>query len=184
MAKNLLSSDQAVLLVIDIQEKFLGIVHEHQRLVERAWIMIEAAKILKLPVLVSEQYPKGLGPTAKRLKDALPAGTPILEKTSFGCLGDILIKDKLAGLGRRQVMLTGLETHVCVNQTAHQLLDAGYEVHLIEDALASRDLKNKAVGLRKMERSGALPSCTEMALFELMGHSRHPEFKKLQALIL
>ena len=183
MAQLLLRPDTSILLMIDIQDKFLGIVHKSQILIERTWIMIEAAKTLKIPVVVSEQYLKGLGHTVSRLKEALPKDAYILEKTAFGCLGDTAISKKLEELGRKQVMVCGLETHVCVNQTVHQLIDAGYQPHLIKDALATRELANDAIGVRKMELSGAVPSCTEMALFELMGHSRHAEFKKLQALI-
>jgi nicotinamidase-related amidase len=183
MAKRLLAADNAVLLIIDIQEKFVPVVHESQHLIERTWVMIEAARLLNIPILVSEQYPKGLGHTVKRLKEALPEEAQVLEKSAFGCLGDIVIKDKLTDTGRKQVLVCGLEAHVCVNQTVHQLLDNGFEPHLIEDALASRDIKNKAIGLRKMEASGAVPSCTEMALFELMGHAKHPHFRKLQGLI-
>jgi nicotinamidase-related amidase len=146
-------------------------------------VLVRAASILGIPVIVSEQYPKGLGHTVSKIKEVLPENALILDKTAFGCLGDNGIKAALAKVKRTQVLVCGLETHVCVNQTVHQLLDEGYEVHLATDALASREASNKSVGLRKMEQAGAIPSCVEMALFEWMGHSKHADFKELQGLI-
>ncbi len=179
----LLHPDRAVLLVIDIQEKFTPVIHKAERLIERTRIMIETARQLELPVVVSEQYPRGLGPTAKELAEILPENVTVLEKTAFGCLGDEDITAHLKSLGRDQIMVCGIEAHVCVNQTVHQLLAAGYEAHLIQDAVSAREKRNLGIGLAKMTQSGAIPSCTEMALFELMGNSLHPCFKPIQALI-
>ncbi|MFH2202237.1 MAG: hydrolase [Elusimicrobiota bacterium] len=183
MTKHLLDPNKSVLLVVDIQEKFVPVVHEFRALIAKAKALIEGAKLLDVPVVVSEQYPKGLGPTVAELADALPAGALKFEKTAFGCLGDEIITERLASLDRPQVVVCGIEAHVCMNQTVHQLLAAGYEVHLIEDALSARDPKNIEIGRRKMELAGAVPSSVEMALFEWMGHSRHAQFRAVQALI-
>ncbi len=183
MKSRLLNADKAVLLVVDIQEKFVPVVFAVERLIAKTTALIEAAKLLELPIVVSEQYPKGLGSTVKALSDILPEGAVRLEKTAFGCLGDQGIADHLKSLGRSQIMVCGLEAHVCVNQTVHQLLSAQYQVHLIEDALATRDPVNLEIGVRKMREAGAITSCVEMAIFELMGQSKHPKFKALQALI-
>jgi nicotinamidase-related amidase len=183
MTRHLLDSANAVLMVIDIQERFVPIIPEAERLIDRTVIMVQAADALGIPVIVTEQYPQGLGHTTARLREALPKAQQYLEKTAFGCLGDAEIEKHLDALDRQQVMVCGLETHVCVNQTVHQLLEAGYEVHLIADALASREKAHYEIGLAKMVRSGAVHSCVEMALFELMRGSTHPQFKALQGLI-
>ncbi len=183
MTKRLLDPKKSALLVVDIQQKFVPIVHEAERIIAKTKALIEAAAILNIPIVVSEQYPKGLGRTVDELSEPLPGGTIVCEKTSFGCLGDDHLAKKIRALKRKQIVVCGVETHVCVSQTVHQLLDAGYEVHLIEDALASRDPRNIEIGVRKMEQTGAIPSCVEMAIFEWMGHSKHADFKALQALI-
>ena len=183
MDSRLLSADKAALLIVDIQEKFLPVVFAAERLIKKTAALIEAAKLLELPIVVSEQYPKGLGSTVKALSDIIPESAVRLEKSAFGCLGDQGIADHLKSLGRSQIMVCGLEAHVCVNQTVHQLLAAKYQVHLIEDALATRDPVNLEIGVRKMRDAGALPSCVEMAIFELMQDCKHPKFKAIQALI-
>ncbi len=183
LPRHILNPRDCVLLVIDIQEKFLGIVQESAQLVYNARILIETAMELDIPIIISEQYPKGLGYTDATLIKGLPPNTKILEKTAFGCLGDSDIRDTLASYNRKQVIVCGIEAHVCVNQTVHQLLEAGYEVHLVEDAVSARSPKNLEVGLDKMHQSGVIPSSVEMVLFELMQDAKHPSFKKLQSLI-
>jgi nicotinamidase-related amidase len=183
MSDRLLKVETSCLLVVDIQEKFVPIIHEYDRVVERARVMLEGAGLLGVPVIVSEQYPKGLGKTVPDLVEAFPEKAEVHDKTAFGCLGDGAIRERVESLGRKQVIVCGIETHICVNQTVHQLLEAGFEVHLIEDALGSRAPENREIGLAKMRASGAISSCAEMALFELMGGAKHPNFKEVQALI-
>lgn len=183
MAKHLLDVKNSILLVIDIQEKFLPIIPAGECLVRKAQALIEAAKVLNIPIIVSEQYPKGLGHTAQALRDILPADAVVREKTAFGCMKDKGLAACVKSSGKKQVVVCGVEAHVCVNQTVHQLLEAGFEVHVAEDALASRDDANREIALTKMRRSGSIPSCVEMILFEWMEHSKHPEFKRIQALI-
>lgn len=183
MTGRLLNPSEAVLLVVDIQERFVDAINECERVIKRSRIMLEACGKLGIPVIVSEQYPKGLGHTVRELLENLPENTPIFEKTAFGCGADPAIHEALAALGRRQVMVCGIEAHVCVNQTVHQLLQAGYQVHLIQDAISSRSKKDAKTAFKKMHQSGAIPSGVEMAMFELMGNARHERFKELQALI-
>lgn len=183
MTHRLLNSKHSALLIVDIQEKFLPVVWESESLVANTRILIEAAARLELPILVSEQYPKGLGHTAEALISVLPESAVTLTKSAFGCLEDFGMKTHLASLQRKQIIVCGIEAHVCVNQTVHQLLAAGYEPHLIQDALSSRVEVNYRIGLQKMTQSGAIPSCVEMALFELMQDAAHPLFKPLQQLI-
>lgn len=179
----LLKASEAVLLVVDIQDKFTDVILNANMVIEKTAILIQAAAQLEIPIVVSEQYPKGLGHTVDALIHLLPTNAVTLEKTAFGCLGDEEITTHLAGLKRKKIMLCGIEAHVCVNQTAHQLLTAGYEVHLIQDAISSRHAENRTIGIQKMLASGAIAGCTEMALFELMQTAKHPAFKSLQALV-
>lgn len=181
--KRLLHPDDAVLLIVDIQEKFMPVIYESNRVKEKTLIMIETARLLSIPIVVTEQYPKGLGNTVSAIVQAVPSNAVILAKTAFGCAGDTAVKKYLESLNRRQVMVTGIETHVCVNQTVHQLLDAGYEPHLIEDALSSRSPDRARIGLEKMIQSGAVPSCVEIAVFELLRDATHPAFKQVHRLI-
>jgi len=188
MSKNsvpsrLLQAENALLLVVDIQEKLLAALPAAESLVQRTGILIEVFRELELPILISEQYPQGLGHTVPALLQRLPASASILEKSAFGCGQDVQITDFLTASQRSQILVCGVETHVCVNQTVHQLLAAGYQVHLAEDATCSRHSEDQAIAISKMRQSGVIPSSTEMAMFELLGTSRHPLFKSLQALI-
>ncbi|MBX2860686.1 MAG: isochorismatase family protein [Vampirovibrio sp.] len=183
MVGRLLNLDQSLLLIVDVQEKFMPVVNRSEQFISQCRRMTQGAAALQLPVLVSEQYPKGLGHTVPELANDLPPGTPIMEKTAFGCLQDTAIRDKINSLNRNQIMLIGLETHVCINQTAHQLLEAGYQVHLLEDAITSRTQENHNIGLVKMRQSGIITSCVEAALFELMETATHPAFKTIQGLV-
>ncbi|MBI5883295.1 MAG: hydrolase [Elusimicrobia bacterium] len=183
MPNRMLKAEQTVLLVVDIQEKFRAVIHGMDQVIRSVRVLVEAAKALSLPIVVSEQYPKGLGRTVREILEAVPAEARVLEKTSFGCLGDEALFKALQALGRRQVLVAGIEAHVCVNQTVHGLLDAGYEPHVVSDAVSSRNPADRAAAMEKMTGSGAVPCCVEMALFEMMRDARHPAFKAVQALI-
>lgn len=156
---------------------------EPQSLVERTGILIEACRQLEVPIVVTEQYPKGLGPTVPALLERLPATVPVLEKSAFGCGQDPQVTAVIQEAQCPQILVCGIETHICVNQTVHQLLAQGYQVHLIQDAVSSRHYRDHEIALAKMQQSGAIPSGVEMALFELLGTSRHPLFKPLQAMV-
>ncbi|MBY0449204.1 MAG: isochorismatase family protein [Cyanobacteria bacterium] len=180
----MLQMTQAFLLVVDVQERFIPIMWQGERMHKNVQILVNAFKELHLPIVVTEQYPEGLGHTSPELLEILPPTTPIYSKRSFGALAEAKIKVALQQeIQRKQILVCGLEAHVCVNQTVHQLLEAGYQVHLVEDAIASRKETNIQIGIAKMLRAGALPTSTEMALFELLSSSAHPRFKQVQALI-
>lgn len=183
MPDRMLKADEAVLLVVDIQEKFRGVIHEMDRVLRSTAVLLKACGALKVPVVVSEQYPKGLGRTLKELLEVVPVGTPVCEKTAFGCAADEALLRRLKGLGRRQVLVAGIEAHICVSQTVHGLLAAGFEPHVVREAVSSRAEADCRTALEKMAGSGSVPSCVEMALFELMRDSRHPAFKAVQALV-
>ncbi|MBI5625339.1 MAG: isochorismatase family protein [Elusimicrobia bacterium] len=183
MPNRMLKAEQTLLLVVDIQEKFRDVIHGMDRVIRSTKILIEAFKALGLPIVVSEQYPKGLGRTVKELLEVLPEGAKVLEKTAFGCLGDEALFKTFQALGKRQVLVAGIEAHVCVNQTVHGLLDAGYEPHIVREAVSSRDPETARLALEKMTGSGAVQSTVELALFELMRDAKHPAFKAVQALV-
>ena len=181
--ENTLDLRQTALAVIDMQESFRGPIQDFAELAARVARVAHAAQLLGVPLVVTEQYPKGLGRTASEIRAVLPEGLEPIEKTAFSSCGASEFAAQLERAGARQVLLCGIEAHVCVNQTAHDLLARGYQVHLLTDCISSRSVQNKQVGLEKMRQSGALPSSTELALFELMRDARHEQFKAIQKLI-
>lgn len=180
---HLLSVEDALLLVIDIQERFKPILFNGDQVIRGTQQLIEGCNLLEVPVLVTEQYPKGLGPTVPELKEVLKTEAPVLEKTCFGCCEDPIIEVKLRQFHRKQILVCGIEAHVCVNQTVVRLLEWGYHVFLMEDAIGARSEGNYRIALKKLAQLGAIPSCVEMALFELMRTATHPQFKAIQQLI-
>ncbi len=180
---NILRPDKAALVVIDIQEAFRHVISDFAVAATRALTAIWGFQALGLPVLVTEQYPKGLGRTAEEILFALPDDFEIFDKTAFSSCGSPAFVSRFDGLGVSQFVLCGLETHVCVNQTAHDLLASGFQVHLLTDCVRSRFEHDRVAGIEKMKMSGVVPSSVEMSLFELMGDSRHEKFKEIQSLI-
>lgn len=181
--KFMLDRNQAVLVVIDVQEKLCRAMDEKilERLNSNVVILQETARELGLPMVATEQYVKGLGETLPILKERLT--DPALEKMTFSCCGDDTFVGTLKSLGRRQVIVTGMETHVCVLQTVLQLLDAGFTVHVVRDAVMSRRKDNWFVGLEAMRDAGAVITSTEAALFQLLRVAGTDEFKKLSKLV-
>ena len=178
-----LDAARAALVVIDMQEGFRAAIADFAATAARIALVTRAAQLLGVPVIVTEQYPKGLGRTAREVRAALPADLEPIEKTAFSSCGAQEFVARLEGAGARQIILCGIEAHVCVNQTAHDLLARGYQVHLLADCITARAAANKEVGLQKMRAGGALPSATELALFELLRDARHEQFKAVQKLI-
>ncbi|HJQ34121.1 MAG TPA: hydrolase [Pyrinomonadaceae bacterium] len=181
--ENTLELGRAALAVIDVQESFRPHIPDFGGLAARVALVTRAVRLLGVPVVVTEQYPKGLGRTVDEIRAALPEEFEPIEKTAFSSCGAQTFVARLEEAGARQVLLCGIEAHVCVNQTAHDLLARGYQVHLLTDCISSRTAENRQAGLDKMQRSGALPSSTELALFELMRDARHEQFKAIQKLI-
>jgi nicotinamidase-related amidase len=182
--ENLLDPEKTVLVVVDLQEAFRPAIHEFEQIIARSAIVVQAMKLLRVPVLVTEQYPQRLGATVAEVKNVLSDGAFAIDKTAFSCCGASVFTEQLKRLrAAKQVLLCGIETHVCVNQTAHDLLAGGYQVHVLADCVSSRTPQNREIGLAKMQRSGAFPSSSEMALFELMQDARHEQFKAISKLI-
>lgn len=183
------SPARAALLVIDIQERLAAVMPEKivERCVKHTGILLAAAQRLGLPVVVSEQYPKGLGPTVPALAEALaqlPAGQlHRFDKLTFSACAAPELAARLPSLGRDQWILAGMETHICVLQTARDLLRRGAAVHVAVDAVASRTKLNFLVGLEQLRAMGAVPSCTETLVFDLLGRASGDDFKALSRLI-
>ena len=183
MHKNTLDLNNTVLLVIDIQEKIKSAMLNIEKVIENTSRLIKAANILEIPVIYTEQYPKGLGKTVESLKVLLDNAKGF-EKVGFSCCIDTEFCNYLKSLNRKQVIICGIESHVCVCQTVHDLLADNYAPHIISDAVSSRAEENYKVALNKMNRSGAVISSVEIALFELIRGSNHPNFKEVQKLIM
>jgi len=177
-----LDISQTALVVVDLQEAFRSAIPEFPQVVSRAAMAVRGFQILNAPIIVTEQYPKGLGRTAEEILYSLPDGFETIEKTSFSSCIDAFT-EKLNEYGARQIVLCGLETHICVNQTAHDLLANDFEVHVLTDAVGSRYTQDRDTGLSKMLQSGVIPATVEMALFEMMRDAKHEQFKEIQSLI-
>lgn len=179
---NTLSAENSLLLIIDIQERLVAAL-DKDIVVSKAVKVANAAKILGIPTIVTEQYPKGLGNTVEQLKAVLPSDAEFVEKTSFNALLEEGMADKIKSYGKKQVVIFGIETHICVHQTAAALLEAGYDVYVIKDACASRNKYEFKQGIDIMQQNGVKVSCVEIALFEWLKGARNPKFKEVQALI-
>jgi nicotinamidase-related amidase len=181
--ENTLSGEGSVVLVVDVQEAFRDAIGNFSTIASNIARAVSGFDLLGLPILVTEQYPKGLGPTAEEIRFSMADKFEPIEKTAFSAFGAADVRIKLEDLAAKQVLLCGVETHVCVNQTAHDLLGNGYAVHLLTDCIGSRFDHDKAAGLEKMRSSGVIFSSVEMALFEVMQDAKHEKFKEVQALI-
>ena len=180
IARRPLTPDQCVLLVIDIQEKLLPPIFEKNRLVKNSQLLIRLAGILGIPTMASTQYTKGLGATVPEIASLLRTTTPI-DKTMFSCFGSDVFCSALKRQpgNRTTVLLCGMETHICVMQTALAALNEGYLVHVAADAVSSRAELNWKIGLDRMRDAGAVISSTEMMMYELLRSSSAPAFKEL-----
>jgi nicotinamidase-related amidase len=177
----LLDRATTVLVVIDVQEGYRRVLFEYERVATAVARLVEGASILGVPVLATEQYPKGVGHTVAEVASRLPSELVPIQKMTMSCCGAEAFNEALDRLG--QVLLAGIETHACVNQTAHDLLHAGYQVHVAHDATSSRGPEDYAVGWEKMMRAGVVPATVESALLELLRTAEIPEFKAVQRVI-
>jgi len=182
--ERVLDREQSVLLVIDLQESYRGKLHREESVVTAGRRVIEAAGVLGVPVVVTEQYPKGLGRTRAEIAEKLPTGTERFEKTAFSALGAPGLDARLDALARPQVVVIGIETHVCVDQTVHDLLVRGRRVHVLRDAITSRFALEDQTGWSKLVGSGAIPTTVECALFEWLRDAQSPEFKAIHRLVV
>ena len=170
------------LIVVDIQERFEDVISGFENMAAASIRLVSTFRALELPIIVTEQYPKGLGRTIPALGEALGSAAAPHEKTCFSSCGSDAVSSRLEELGTEQAMVCGIEAHVCVSQTVHDLIQRGILVHVAVDAVASRKTLDHDYALRKMERSGAVLTTSEAAAFELLGDAKHPRFKEVQAL--
>ncbi len=180
---DLLARDRTVLLLIDFQESYRRVLHGWDGVVQRAATLLRGCRLLGVPVLITEQYPKGLGHTAAEVATHLPPGTEVVEKLSMSCAGSSRLTEELAAAGRTQVLIAGIETHACVNQTVHDLLALRYQVHVARDTTSSRRASDVEPAWTRMLSAGMLPTSSEQALLELVQTAEAPEFRSLQQLL-
>jgi nicotinamidase-related amidase len=175
-----LDAKRAALVVVDVQEGFRPAIPGFDRIAAATATMVRGVAAMDVPIVVTEQYPKGLGPTVPEVAEHLPDGVEPLAKTVFSAAS----ADGFALGGREQAIVCGIEAHVCVNQTVLELLDGGLEVHVVTDAVGSRSPADRELGVAKAKRAGAWPTSVETALFELLGKDGDDRFKQVQGLVL
>ena len=176
----LMSPAETGLLVVDVQEKLIGLLPDQKRIVWNIRRLVDGAKLLHLPVFATEQYPQGLGPTTAELRKDLAA--PVA-KLSFSCVGSPEFRDVLQVAGLQKLLLAGIETHVCVQQTALDLMAEGYRVYVAVDAIGARHAIDHEIAVRRMDSAGVTVTTTEAALFEWCAAAGTPQFKAISALV-
>ena len=177
-----LSPENSLLVIVDVQERLLPAVLHQPQIVFNVRRLLEAAQAIGVPVVVTEQYPQGLGSTVQELVPYIPAGTAVLPKKSFSIYDDERIRTEIDNHRRSQIILCGMETHVCVQQSAFDLLRAGHEVYIVVDAVSSRFDEAQQMALRRFESSGMALTTTESLLFEWCRTAEHPQFKMFSRL--
>ena len=178
-----LSREHAALAVIDMQEAFRSVIPDFGEVASRIGKAVEGARLLEVPVIVTEQYPKGLKHTAEEILPHLPSESRAIEKLCFSSCGVEAFQEQLQRRQIKQVIVCGIEAHICVAQTVLDLLSNDYEVFLLVDCITSRKRESKEVALSRLTQAGAVPSNLDMALFEMMGTADSPQFKAVQKLI-
>ena len=181
----LLDAAKSVLVMVDMQQRLLSAMQSSaaQLMLDNSIKLVQAAKCLNVPILLTEQYPKGLGSTVDDISHVLPEAALCFEKTAFSCCGCDEFKQKLITSGRRQVVLVGQETHVCVLQTAVELFQQGFQVFVVEDAVCSRLEQHKVNAIERMRQLGVNVTCYESVLFEWIRDAKHANFKTISALV-
>ena len=178
----MLEISQCSLVVVDVQGKLAQLMADKETLFKNIQILIQAAKILEIPILWCQQVPAALGPTVPEIAELLAEDEPI-DKACFSCTDCESFNAKLEALGRRQVLLCGIETHICIYQTTMDLLAKGLGVTVLADAVSSRTVQNRQVALTRLAAEGAAIASTEMVLFELLKTAKHPQFKPIAKLV-
>jgi len=178
----MLDIQKCCLVVVDVQDKLAQLMYDKGGLFKNIQILIKAAKLLAIPIIWCQQCPEALGATVPQIAGLLADNEPI-DKASFSCCGEEEFNSRLDSLARQQVLLCGIETHVCIYQTAVDLRRGGFYMELIVDAVSSRTQENKQIAISRMEAEGVNISCVEMALFELLRTAGHPQFKQIAKLV-
>jgi len=178
----MLTVRDSLLVVVDIQESLARVMHGRDALFENLQKMIKGARILEIPMIATEQVPEKLGGTVPEISPLLENASPI-PKSSFSCCGEDRFMRELDGIKRKQILMAGIESHVCVFQTTADLIRMGYDVHIVTDCISSRTEENRAVGIERMRDEGATITSTEMALFELIKGAGGERFREISRLV-
>lgn len=179
----MITTEDTVLLIIDVQGKLASLVFDSEAVEKTIVRLVKACRILGVPVMYTEQYPKGLGPTVEPIRELLTEEKP-MEKTAFSCCADEEgFMHTLRSMKRNDVLVSGIETHICVYQTSVELIDYGYNVHLITDAVSSRTKENRDAGIHAIEKAGAFLKSSEMAMFELLKVAKGDAFKAISSIV-
>jgi nicotinamidase-related amidase len=174
----MLKAENTVLVMIDIQGKLWNVMQEREALLENAQKLVKGMQVLKVPVILTEQNPKGLGPTLLELTQLMPE-VKAIPKLCFSCCQDNGFQQALQGLNRKQVLICGIESHICVYQTALELVNSGYEVQVVADVVSSRVIRNRDIMLARVQSEGIKLTCAEMAIYELLKTAESPLFKEM-----
>lgn len=174
-----LSADAVALVVIDIQEKLMAAIANRDQVVRNASLLLRLADVQSIPKLVTTQYQAGIGPIVPSVAELVGVSQPVYDKTEFSCLANAGAARALGDLGRKRLILSGVEAHICVYQTALACRNAGYDVTVVADAVGSRTSTNHAFGLDRMRDVGCQIAPVEMVIYELLGKAGTPDFKKL-----
>ena len=182
---HILRREDTLLVVVDMQEPFLRGIHDRERLVANVRLLVQATAILDVPVVATVQYAERMGGVVPEITQAFPdsACCVPLDKTCFSCAGAEGFLEGIALLGRHQILFCGVETHICVSQTALDLVYGGYQVHVAADAVSARSLEKHKLGMERMRDSGVLPCGAEAAVYELLREAGTPEFKAILTLV-
>ena len=179
----ILNPEDTLILIIDIQEKLINATYNKETILKNSVILSKTASLLEMPVIVSEQYPKGLGCTIDEIKSNLDDKVKYFEKTAFNALEEPELIATLKAINKKNIIVMGIETHICVHQTVCNLLELGYKVTLVSDASGSRAEKEHLSTIECIKNNGANIKTTEMILFELIKSAKHPKFKEIQGYI-
>jgi len=181
MKLGIVKRNEVAFILIDIQEKFMPVIYNIESVIANSNILIKGASILKIPIIVTEQYPRGLGKTVDKIE--LEADQKVIEKMSFDCFGSYEFVRELDSLNVKTLVLFGMESHVCVLKTSLEALSRGYEVHVVADAISSRTQDNKNIALERLRQSGVFIASTEMTLFQLIDQAGTEEFRAISKLV-
>ena len=178
----LLDKEKTGLLIVDVQERLMPVMVGRQSVIDNIVKIIHLARLYKLPVILTEQYPKWLGSTLPEIAHSVPAFDPI-KKMHFNCCEDDTFNERLESVGLKNIIVTGVEAHICIFQTCVSILDRGYTVHVPQDAVDSRTEDNLCVGLELMKKAGAVITSTETVIYQILKRAGTDEFKKMLKLI-
>ena len=186
MSTSLLATSDSVFVIIDVQQRLAGAMPAeiNNQVLKQLVVLLQATQVLAIPTLVTEQYPKGLGPTEAELTEHFGDAIKVIEKTCFSSLNSDEFAKQIAATGRQQIILTGMEAHICVLQTALQLQEKGYQVFVVEDAVSSRVKANQDNAMHRLRQAGVVVTNTESVLFEWLRDAKHTYFKTLSRLIV